>query len=105
MCSVSGESRCQTVHASDDDISVAEEQVEVLEVFHSATEIVSREKYPTVGTVLPLVHKLLSLTLAKAGNDKRLTKRIKKVIRDDLTSQYQDDVVKKKLSIAMYLDP
>ena len=43
--------------------------------------------------------------LAEAENDKCLTKRIKKAIRDDLTSQYQDDVVKKKLSIAMYLDP
>ena len=77
----------------------------MLEVFHSATEIVSGEKYPTLGIVRPLPHKLLSHTLAEAENDKRLTKRIKKAIMDDLTSRYQDDVVKKKLSIAMYLDP
>ena len=70
---------------SGDEISAAEELVEVLEVFHSATEIVS--------------HKLLSHTLAEAENDKRLTKRIKKAIMDDLTSRYHD-VVKKKLSIA-----
>ena len=90
---------------SDDEISAAEELVEVLEVFHSATEIVSGEKYPTLGIILPFLHKLLSHTLAEAENDKRLTKRIKKAIRDDLTSRYQDDVVKKKFSIAMYLDP
>ena len=84
---------------SGDEISAAEELVEVLEVFHSATEIVSREKYPTLGIVRPLLQKLLSHTLAEAENDKRLTKRIKKAIMDDLTSRYHD-VVKKKLSIA-----
>ena len=90
---------------SDDEISAAEELVAMLEVFHSATEIVSGEKYPTLGIVLPLLHKLLYHTLAGAENDNALTKRIKQVIRDDLKSRYQDDVVKKKLSIAMYLDP
>ena len=86
---------------SDDEISVVEELVEVVEVFHSA----QRRKYPTLGIVLPLLHKLLSHMLAEAGTDKRLTKRIKKVISDDLTSQYQDNVVKNKLSTAIYLDP
>ena len=69
---------------SDDEISAAKELVEVLAVFHSATEIVSGEKYPTLGIVRPLLHKLLSHTLAE--NDKHLTKRIKKAIMDDLTS-------------------
>ena len=58
----------------------------MLEVFHSATEIVSGEKVPTLGIVRPLLHKLLSHTLAEAENDKCLTKRIKKAIMDDLTS-------------------
>ena len=66
---------------SDDEISAAEELAEVLEVFHSPTEIVSGEKYLTLGIVLPLFH-----TLAEAENDKHLTKSIKKAIRDDLTS-------------------
>ena len=48
---------------------------------------------------------MLFHTLAEAENDKHLTKSIKKAIRDDLTSRYQDDVVTKKLSIAMYRVP
>ena len=89
---------------SDDEISAAE-LVAVLEVFHSATEIVSGETYPTLGIVLPLLHKLLSHTLADAESDKGLTKKINKAIRDDLESRYQDVDVRKQLSIAMYLDP
>ena len=44
---------------SDDELSAAEELVAVLEVFNNATEIISGEKYPTLGMVLPLFHKLL----------------------------------------------
>ena len=40
---------------SDDEISAAEELLAVLEVFHIATEIVSGEKYPTLGIVHPLL--------------------------------------------------
>ena len=90
---------------SDDEISAVEELVSVLDVFNSAIEIVSGEKYPTLGIVLPLLSKLLSHTLAEVESDKRLTKRIKTAIREDLMYQYQDKLVKMKLSIAAYLDP
>ena len=49
----------------------------VLEIFHSATEIVSREKYPMLGIVQPLLQKLLFYTLAESLSDKPLSKRIK----------------------------
>ena len=90
---------------SDAELSAVEELVSVLDVFNSATEIVSGEKYPTLGIVAPLLHKLLSHTLAETESDKRLTKRIKMAIREDLMSRYQDDVVKTKLSVTTYLDP
>ena len=73
-------------------------------MFQNATEIISGEKYPTLGIVQPLLQKLLSRTLRKAVDDKPLTKRIKAVIGDDLRSQYQNDI-KLKLYVAMYLDP
>ena len=42
---------------SDAEISAAEELVAILEVFHKATEIVSGEKYATIGIVQPLLQK------------------------------------------------
>ena len=105
ICGVFLEGRDARQFMPSDEISAAEELVVVLEVFHSATEIVSGETYPTLGIVLPLLHKLLSHTLADAESDKGLTKKIKKAIRDDKESRYQDVDVRKQLSIAMYLDP
>ena len=65
---------------SDAEISAAEELVAILEVFHRATEIVSGEKYATIGIVQPLLQKLLHHTLAEVSSDKPLSKRIKKAI-------------------------
>ena len=80
----------------------------VLEIFQSATEIVSGEKYPTLGIVQSLLQKLLFHTLAESSSDKLLLKRIK-VIRGDLSARYHDMVLKHidgiKLYMAMYLDP
>ena len=90
---------------SDAELSAVEELVSVLDVLNSATEIVSGEKYPTLGIVVPLLHKLLSHTLAETESDKRLAKKIKRAIREDLMFRYQDDLVKTKLSVATYLDP
>ena len=74
---------------SDDEISAAEELSAILEMFHSATEIISGEKYPTLGIVQPLLHKLhvLSHTLTESEDDTPLTKQIKEVIRNDLDSR------------------
>ena len=50
ICAASLDSRdARQFMASDDEISAAEELLAVLEVFHTATEIVSGEKYPTLG--------------------------------------------------------
>jgi len=65
---------------TDNEISTAEELVAVLEAFNDATEIVSGEKYPTIGIVKPLLHKLLSSTLAAKDTDNALTKSIKNVL-------------------------
>ena len=48
------------------EISAAEELVEILEMFHNATEIITGEKYPTLVIVQPFLQKLLSHTLANA---------------------------------------
>ena len=90
---------------SDAEISAAEELVAILEVFHKATEIVSGEKYATIGIVQPLLQKLLYHTLADNSTDKPLAKRIKAAIKEDLKSRYQDEHITSVLNIALYLDP
>ena len=90
---------------SDTEISAAEELVAILEVFHRVTEIVSGEKYATIGIVQPLLQKLLHHTLAESSSDKPLSKRIKKAIQEDLMSRYQDDHITLLLNMALYLDP
>ena len=61
---------------TDAEISVAEELIVVLKAFHDATEIISGEKYPTIGTVRPLLKKIESV-LAIKENDSTLVKQIK----------------------------
>lgn len=68
---------------TDNEISTAEELVAVLEAFNDATEIVSGEKYPTLGIVKPLFHKLLSSTLAAKD-----TENAPRVLRGNV--RYQD---------------
>ena len=90
---------------SDAEISAAEELVAILEVFHKATEIVSGEKYATIGIVQPLLQKLLYHTLADNSTDKPLANRIKAAIKEDLKPRYQDEHITSVLNIALYLDP
>ncbi len=106
ICAVFLENRdARQFMPSDDEISAAEELVAVLEIFQRATEIVSGEKYPTLGIVQPLLQKLLFHTLAESLSDKPLSKNIKEVIRKDLSSRYQGNDIKSMLYMAMYLDP
>lgn len=63
---------------SDEEISAAEVLLGTLIMFHSATEIVSGEKYSTLGIVKPLLQELLYHTLAITPSDKGLAKQIKK---------------------------
>ena len=51
MCSLLGNRDVRQFMPLDNEISVVEELVSMLDVFNSATEIVSGEKYPTPGIV------------------------------------------------------
>ena len=68
---------------------MAQEVKEILKTFHFATEIISAEKYPTIGIVHPLVHKLLSVTLKEADGDTTVVKLIKAAVSADLKERYQ----------------
>ena len=48
---------------SSEEFAVAKE---VTQILHIATEIISGKKYPTIGIVRHLIHKLLSVTVKEA---------------------------------------
>ena len=84
---------------------VIDQLVEVPTPFNLATETMSGEKYPTISMVIPLLHKLLNVTLKVHVGDDACTKEIKEAISIDLCSRYQSTTVQKLLKAATYLDP
>ena len=108
ICAVLLESENRDVRLlipSSEEFAVAEEVTQILKTFHIATEIVSGEKYPTIGIVHPLIHKLLSVTLKEAEGDSSLIKQVKAAVSLDLEQRYQDDDIQKLMKIGMFLDP
>ena len=89
---------------TDAQISVAEELIVVLKAFHDATEIISGEKYPTIGIVKPL-QKKLEVTLVTKKDDSSLVKQIKGVIQKDIGQCYQNEEISTLLKVAMFLEP
>jgi len=87
------------------EFTVAEELLAILKPFNDTTEVVGGERYPTLSIVLPILCKLLHVTLKATNDDTHLAKEIKRVIRADLELRYQDKETETLLRIATYLDP
>ena len=58
----------------------------------------SGEKYPTISMMIPLLHKLLNISLKISDNDDACTKEIKTAISNDL-SIYQSTAIQKLIWI------
>jgi len=60
------------------EFTVAEELLAILKPFNDTTdsEVVSGERYPTLSIVLPILHKLLHVTLKATDDDSHLVKEI-----------------------------
>ncbi|KAK5897585.1 hypothetical protein CesoFtcFv8_010635 [Champsocephalus esox] len=64
--------------------------LEVMKLPYMITVAMSLEKCPTSGQVLPMIDKL-EVHLAEKEEDEKFIKDIKLAIRNDLSTQYQDD--------------
>ena len=105
ICAVLLDSRAdRQLMPTDEEISIVEELIVILKSFREGTEIMSGEKYPSLGMVLPLLKKILSTLIPKEG-DASFVRQVKNAVRTDLESRYQNDKVKRMLRIATYLDP
>ena len=83
MCAVLLESEKHDIRLlmlSSKEFAVAQELTEILKTFHFATQVVSGEKYPTIGIAHPLLHKLLTVTLKQIDGDSSLVKQVKHAV-------------------------
>ena len=85
--------------------SIIESLVNILHPFQEATEVMSKEKYPTISSVKPVLYKLLEKTLKVEDGDENATKMMKEEIKADLAQRYQASDIKDVLNTSTFLDP
>ena len=88
-----------------DEWTLIESLVTVLNPFQKATEMMSTAKYPSLSTIQPLLYMLVNQTLATADDDSRAILSVKKAIKDDLICRYTSPQLKGLLDLSTYLDP
>ena len=64
--------------------SFIENLISILYPFQKATEIISKENYPTISSVKPMLYKLFEKTLEVKEGDGNAIKMMKKEIKSDL---------------------
>ncbi len=89
---------------SDTEFSTLETFVSVMKPLVDITEAIGGEKWITISTVRPLLHKLLQSHLLPSSDDNSLTRTIKKTILTDLQNRYVDETLQ-NLNKATLLDP
>ena len=87
------------------DWEVVEMLVELLKPFQQATTVMGAVRYPTLSTVKPLLHKLLTKTLKITQEDTATSKAVKQEIKKDLDDRYHKPAVEKIINRATFLDP
>ena len=70
---------------SDSEFVVLEEFIETMKLVVEITEAIGGEKWLTISTVRPLLHKLLDVHLKCEKQDSKLTKDMKTAMIENLT--------------------
>ena len=78
--------------------------VSVMKPLVDITEAIGGEKWITISTIRPILHKLLQSHLLPSPNDNQLVKTIKKVLLTDLQGRYTGETLQ-FLTKATILDP
>ena len=86
-------------------MSIIDDLIKNLEPFQKITEVMSKEKFPTISSVRPLLYKLLEKTLKITSDDNATTKAMKEAVSKDLSNRYQTDTLKNVVIVAAILDP
>jgi hypothetical protein len=73
---------------SDQEFKTMEEYIALLKPLVDITEAVGADKWITVSTLRPILHKLLNTHFVPVANDSQLTKSMKNVLLGDLSERY-----------------
>ena len=92
------------VWPTDTELKTLEGFVMVMEPLVEITEAIGADKWVTISTLRPILHKLLETHLLPTSDDNDLVKSMKKVMLNDLKERYTDDTLK-LLTKATLLDP
>ena len=87
-----------------DEVKKLEALVALLDRFEEATVMVSSEKQPTAGLILPMLHQF-HRHLSILPDDMPFIHKCKDAMRSDLMKRYQDDDVKRLLTLASVTHP
>ena len=89
---------------SDVEFSMMEDYVEIMKPLVDITEAIGAEKWVTISTVRPLLHKLLNVHLTSKPTDTRQQKALKSAMHSNLQHRYTGELLL-LLSKAAFLDP
>lgn len=89
----------------DEDRKNLEELTEILQPFEKATRMVSSEKEPTAGLILPYLENFIEVKLKENETDSNMVKRFKRTVRADLQNRYKDPDQRMRLALITVLDP
>ena len=90
---------------NDEERKILEQLCALLAPFEKATRMISQEKQPTAGLILPYQENFVNKKLVDNQEDIPVVKRVKKAIKTDLEKRYADPTTRKLLSTTCALDP
>ena len=89
---------------NEDDVSHAEEIVNIMKPLKTMTTVLCTEKEPTISLIFPMQSQIVQ-TFKESVTDSTVAKDIEAVIMKDIGSRYQDHDLKEFLCLASLLDP
>ena len=104
LCAALLEVKRTDLFPSEEEFATMDIYIDVMKPLVTITEAIGAQKWVTISTLRPLLHKLLDVHLIGKPDDKRLAKKMKLEMHTNLSKRYKDDVLT-TLSKAAFLDP
>ena len=104
LCAALLEVKRTGLFPSDEEIAAMDVYMDVMKPLVTITETIGAQKWVTVSALRPLLYKLLKSHLVEKASDKRLAKKMKSEMHNNLNTRYSDYLIV-LLSKAAFLDP
>ena len=93
LCATLLELKKADLTPSDVEFSMMEDYVEIMKLLADITEAIGAEKWVTISTVRPLLHKLLNVHLTSKPTDTRQQKALKSAMHSNLQQCYTGELL------------